>query len=379
MAENAHPKIMARMEEEGLGPFLRSAREDSGVSLKDIADHTRIRVYYLEQIEEGAFDRLPAGPVGLGFVRAFADAVGVDTGLATTFYERETTGRLPLDAQEPLSRNRAPFSANSQENRIRTAVAVVAVSLFLLASGGLLWFMKGKTGQLVPVASMVARLQKAVIGTESAPPPFEILDGKEEGGAAGPGVEREADGAEKVDAEKVDADGEEKAADQPPAPASTAGLSKPADDAAGSVSPEVVAPPTDGHTPALAGARPVAEESPSAGEVRSAEESPPAPAPAPASAQQEERPLAQAAAPPLTLKIFAKEDTWLRVRMDSGAPEDILLQAGNEKNWRASERFALTVGNVAGTQVSLNGTDIPLPRSASNVLRDFVITKKSLN
>ncbi len=382
MAENTDPKIIARIAEEGLGPYLRSAREASGVSLRSISDHTRIRTYYLEHIEKGAFDRLPAGPVGLGFVRAFADAVGVDLNVATTLYERETTGKFPLDAHESMSRQGAPFNATSQENRIKSAVSVVAVSLFLLASGGLLWFMKGKTSEFVPVGSIVARIQKAVIGTESAPPPFEeSLNGKEEGGNAGHEVAPEVDGVENVDVENaVGEEGEEKAADPSRSPASTVRLSKPPDDAAARLAPEGVSP-TEEHRPALPQASPVAAENPSDREVRSAEESRPVSEAenAPQEEPQEQRPLASASAPPLTLKIFAKEDTWLRVKMDKDTQEDILLQAGNEKNWRASESFALTVGNVAGTQVSLNGTDIPLPSSPSNVLRDFVITKKSLN
>ncbi|MBI2131316.1 MAG: DUF4115 domain-containing protein, partial [Candidatus Tectomicrobia bacterium] len=59
--------------------------------------------------------------------------------------------------------------------------------------------------------------------------------------------------------------------------------------------------------------------------------------------------------------------------------QEFLLTAGNERFWKGSERFILTVGNVAGTQVSLNGSRIVLPQSSSNVVRDFVITEKLLN
>ena len=65
--------------------------------------------------------------------------------------------------------------------------------------------------------------------------------------------------------------------------------------------------------------------------------------------------------------------------VDADKTEELLLLAGNEKDWKASEKFTLTVGNVAGTQVSLNGAEIALPRNPSNVLRDFVIPRKSLN
>ena len=65
--------------------------------------------------------------------------------------------------------------------------------------------------------------------------------------------------------------------------------------------------------------------------------------------------------------------------VDAKTTEEFLLLAGKERNWKASEKFALTVGNVAGAQISLNGSDIALPKNSSNVLRDFIITKKYLN
>ena len=57
---------------DGIGPFLRKRRESMGVTLKDIADKTRIRATYLGQIEAEDYQNLPAPVYLRGFVLEFA-------------------------------------------------------------------------------------------------------------------------------------------------------------------------------------------------------------------------------------------------------------------------------------------------------------------
>jgi hypothetical protein len=47
--------------------------------------------------------------------------------------------------------------------------------------------------------------------------------------------------------------------------------------------------------------------------------------------------------------------------------------------WEASERFRLTVGNVRGTRLALNGQEIPLPAGRGNVMRDMLLTRELLH
>jgi cytoskeleton protein RodZ len=61
-----------------IGQTLRSARQAAGLSLRDIAAETRIKPVYLQAIEAGQFDRLPALPQTLGFTRAYARHLNVD-------------------------------------------------------------------------------------------------------------------------------------------------------------------------------------------------------------------------------------------------------------------------------------------------------------
>lgn len=64
--------------EREFGAFLRDAREHSDIALHDIARETRIPVRSLEHLEAGAFSKLPAAIFVRGFLRSYADCVGLD-------------------------------------------------------------------------------------------------------------------------------------------------------------------------------------------------------------------------------------------------------------------------------------------------------------
>ncbi|MGE5837186.1 MAG: RodZ domain-containing protein [Acidobacteriota bacterium] len=63
---------------EPLGFRLKSAREASGVALRDIAAKTKISVSALEALERNDFSRLPGGIFSRAFVRSYAIAIGLD-------------------------------------------------------------------------------------------------------------------------------------------------------------------------------------------------------------------------------------------------------------------------------------------------------------
>jgi len=60
------------------GAFLRRAREQKGITLRDIADRTKISVPALEALEREDLARLPGGIFTRSFVRSFAREVGID-------------------------------------------------------------------------------------------------------------------------------------------------------------------------------------------------------------------------------------------------------------------------------------------------------------
>src|ERR1700749_817680 len=62
----------------GLGQMLREPRERRGVSLRQIANATKISVAVLESLERNDISRLPGGIFGRAFVRSYALEVGLD-------------------------------------------------------------------------------------------------------------------------------------------------------------------------------------------------------------------------------------------------------------------------------------------------------------
>ncbi|MBX3495746.1 MAG: helix-turn-helix domain-containing protein [Parvibaculum sp.] len=61
-----------------IGQALREARQAAGLSLGDIASRIKVKPVYLQAIEAGEFDRLPALPQTLGFTRSYARLLDVD-------------------------------------------------------------------------------------------------------------------------------------------------------------------------------------------------------------------------------------------------------------------------------------------------------------
>jgi transcriptional regulator with XRE-family HTH domain len=61
-----------------LGSYLKRQRESLGYSLKEIADQTRIRIHYLEAIEENDLKALPSEPYIKGFVKSYAQFLGLE-------------------------------------------------------------------------------------------------------------------------------------------------------------------------------------------------------------------------------------------------------------------------------------------------------------
>src|SRR6476660_9623869 len=71
-----------------LGASLKKARESRGISLDRIAAETRISTRFLLAIENEEFHLLPGGIFNRGFVRAYAEKVGLNPDQAVADYRR---------------------------------------------------------------------------------------------------------------------------------------------------------------------------------------------------------------------------------------------------------------------------------------------------
>ena len=76
-----------------LGSILRLKRQDRNLSLEQVATLTRIRLRYLQAIEAGELDELPEPIYIQGFIKQYAEVLGLDgTELASSF---PASDRLP--------------------------------------------------------------------------------------------------------------------------------------------------------------------------------------------------------------------------------------------------------------------------------------------
>lgn len=112
-----------------IGAFLGAARTTRGIELADIARETRVPLRHLAAIEADAHDSLPALPYAIGFVKAFARAVGVDAEMAAARFRGETNkaAHIPVaPAMAPMDERRLP-SRGLVTASIAALLAVIAL------------------------------------------------------------------------------------------------------------------------------------------------------------------------------------------------------------------------------------------------------------
>lgn len=95
----------------GVGDLLRGQRERLGWSIADVAANLKIRRVMIEAIERGRFRDLPGLAYALGFVKAYAELLGLDSGEIVKRFRAEATGieeHRELNFPQPLGESRLP-------------------------------------------------------------------------------------------------------------------------------------------------------------------------------------------------------------------------------------------------------------------------------
>jgi cytoskeletal protein RodZ len=87
-ASSARPRI-ALDPAIDVGAALRAARQSLGLTLGEISETTRVRERHLAAIEAGLIDQLPSRPFSIGYVRAYATALGADADATAARYRAE--------------------------------------------------------------------------------------------------------------------------------------------------------------------------------------------------------------------------------------------------------------------------------------------------
>ncbi|WP_022726677.1 RodZ domain-containing protein [Fodinicurvata sediminis] len=111
--------------EPGVSDTLRQVRESQELELRDVSKELRIRYDYLLAIEEARYHDLPGTTYAIGFVRSYADYLGLDSDDMVQRFKAEV--RDLAAAEQNLS-----FPAPKPEGRI-PGVALVLISVLLIA------------------------------------------------------------------------------------------------------------------------------------------------------------------------------------------------------------------------------------------------------
>jgi len=72
-----------------VGKILRTRRESLALTLEDMSIKTKVGVKFLAAIENEQYDLLPPLSYTLGFVKLYAEAVGLDAGAVAAQFKRE--------------------------------------------------------------------------------------------------------------------------------------------------------------------------------------------------------------------------------------------------------------------------------------------------
>ena len=113
-----------------LGTSLREARTRQGLDLPQAELATKIRAKYLRALEEEQFDSLPAETYVRGFLRAYADFLGLDGQL----YVDEYDSRFVADASEETVERRRAARPRREIGFERRAVVLGLVAISALAA-----------------------------------------------------------------------------------------------------------------------------------------------------------------------------------------------------------------------------------------------------
>jgi cytoskeletal protein RodZ len=130
-----------------LGPRLKQAREERGISLRDIATTTKIAMTALEALERGDFSRLPGGIYSRSFIRSYALQVGLDPDTTVQEFRTELARQeveaskirirpaVTADDRAFLERQRRAIRAL----RLVVAVAAIAVVALIIWAATVFW------------------------------------------------------------------------------------------------------------------------------------------------------------------------------------------------------------------------------------------------
>lgn len=149
-----------------IGSSLREARTRQGLDFNEMEFRTKVRTKYLRALEAEQFDQLPGHTYIKGFLRTYADSLGMDGQL----YVDEYNSRFVAGEEEhPMRTRRVPTQSRRQRQHHESRLVVIAVMAIVLLTALVIaaWKFGGPTepkvqGVNVPAGSTPAAVAQGV-------------------------------------------------------------------------------------------------------------------------------------------------------------------------------------------------------------------------
>jgi cytoskeleton protein RodZ len=310
-----------------VGTLLRERREELGLDLSTIGEALRIKPLYLAALEQGLTEDLPGPAYAAGFIRAYAQYLGLDADRVLDSYKADTTdvqSRPDLSLPVPLGARSLPG----------VPILLVALILALLGYGTWYYLSTGDRARPERVAAVPAELRQ--------PPP--------------PPTAAPSDGAG-----PAPRSGSAAAADAPrlsPGILAPRGVAPaPTGAAPGAPSPDAAARPEPAALPSVA-APPPASSAPSAAA--------PSPAPGPAADRGQ-------------IDIRALADCWIQVRLaDTQAVVFSRVLKAGETYRVPRPGLLLRTGNAGALAIVVDGKPAPAIGGIGVLRRNVALEPEAL-
>lgn len=157
------PGVWSGQEDLPVGALLKKARDHYGLSIEDVERALRIRASHLVALEEGRIDRLPGRVYAIGFVRSYAEYLGLDGGRVVSKFKNESGGsgreRPELTLPVPASESRLP-DIKILLPSFAGLVLIIALVAFLSGGNDRIAEIPSAAGaEAIPVSGGMAELQ----------------------------------------------------------------------------------------------------------------------------------------------------------------------------------------------------------------------------
>jgi cytoskeleton protein RodZ len=350
----------------GVGALLRRRREEIQQDVDDVSRQLRIRSAYIRAIEEGKFQELPGNAYAIGFVRAYADYLGLDGSNVVSDYRDELARRS--------RQNELVWPTEGSESRFPGgAILGVCVLLGLAIYGG--WYYATQSGGTgIKLIDQVPDYIKKATGV-------------------GQTAENEAPAEPtRTEAQAATTTNPSPAPAMPPAASETAPATAPSATTTPGPTPP---PPAEVATPsptnepaavALGQGQPAPSAAAPAAPTTTApaSESPggaAAVSPSP-SATEEASTAAQPAPVPPAAKVVirANRDSWIEIRdKDEAVVLQRVLRQGETFNVPDQKGLVMTTGNAGGIVIELEGRALQSLGSLGVVKRGIKLDPAALS